>query len=336
MIKKTKLAILIGLMITSAAIAQTSEDSEIKYQSESSVNAAPQSKPQGVSEGQSDNGTNTSSLQGQVENERREGKNDITKKPNYSQMSDVQRFWNIKNEEIRNIQRKYESKVAALDQDVNPSSCDKAGGLRNITNSPGADLPLIRLDGRNIATILMTDVYNNPWSIDYVINDDNAIKVITDENNPENSSLTIQSLNRNGSGTFVVKLKDNPVPVVFQFVSGQKKIDCFITAKLDKPSPNANIKTESISTSAMDGSLNSTLYGVAPKDSKKLKTSSDAVTAWQTKDGKVVLRTKYKLLSPAYESVVRSPDGTFVYKTQLTSTYRYRYNDVIGSFNILR
>ena len=113
MIKKTKLAILIGLMITSAAIAQTSEDSEIKYQSESSVNAAPQSKPQGVSEGQSDNGTNTSSLQGQVENERREGKNDITKKPNYSQMSDVQRFWNIKNEEIRNIQRKYESKVAA-------------------------------------------------------------------------------------------------------------------------------------------------------------------------------------------------------------------------------
>ena len=105
---------------------------------------------------------------------------------------------------------------------------------------------------------------------------------------------------------------------------------------MDKPSPNANIKTESISTSAMDGSLNSTLYGVAPKDSKKLKTSSDAVTAWQTKDGKVVLRTKYKLLSPAYESVVRSPDGTFVYKTQLTSTYRYRYNDVIGSFNILR
>ena len=51
-------------------------------------------------------------------------------------------------------------------------------------------------------------------------------------------------------------------------------------------------------------------------------------------DGKVVLRTKYELLAPAFESVTRSPDGTRVYKVQYSPVYTYRYNDVIGDFRV--
>ena len=49
---------------------------------------------------------------------------------------------------------------------------------------------------------------------------------------------------------------------------------------------------------------------------------------------KVVIRTKYQLLAPAFESVSRSPDATHVYKTQSSPVYTYRYNDVIGDFKV--
>ena len=243
----------------------------------------------------------------------------------------TEKFWNMNNNQIRNIRRQYESKSAAIGQDISPAKCVQS--TVNITNSPGANLPVIRLDGRNIATVLMTDVLGNPWSIDYISNSAD-ITIIKDSESPEVSTFHIQTNDNNGQGNFAVKLKDNPVPVVFSFVNSQREVDCLMVAKLDMPSPNADIKTQSLSVSAMDTSLNSVLYGVAPKGSKALRLSTDAATAWQTEDGKVVLRTKYELLAPAFESVTRSPDGTRVYKVQYSPVYTYRYNDVIGDFRV--
>lgn len=243
----------------------------------------------------------------------------------------TEKFWNMNNNQIRNIRRQYESKSAAIGQDISPAKCVQS--TVNITNSPGANLPVIRLDGRNIATVLMTDVLGNPWSIDYISNSAD-ITIVKDSESPEVSTFHIQTNDNNGQGNFAVKLKDNPVPVVFSFVNSQREVDCLMVAKLDIPSPNADIKTQSLSASAMDTSLNSVLYGVAPKGSKSLRLSTDAATAWQTEDGKVVLRTKYELLAPAFESVTRSPDGTRVYKVQYSPVYTYRYNDVIGDFRV--
>ena len=107
------------------------------------------------------------------------------------------------------------------------------------------------------------------------------------------------------------------------------------SVKTDKPAVT-EISGETIIASAMDSSLNSVLYGVAPTNSKPLRVSNPSAQAWLLDDNKVVIRTKYKLLSPAYESVSRSPDGTFVYKTQFSPIYNYRYNDVIGSFEVRR
>ena len=243
----------------------------------------------------------------------------------------TEKFWNMSNNQIRNVRRQYESKSAAIGQDISPAKCVQS--TVNITNSPGANLPVIRLDGRNIATVLVTDVLGNPWSIDYISNSSD-ITIIRDQDSPEVSTFHIQTSDNNGQGNFAVKLKDNPVPIVFSFVNSQREVDCLMVAKLDIPSPNADIKTQSLSASAMDSSLNSVLYGVAPKGSRALKLSTDAATAWQMEDGKVVLRTKYELLAPAFESVTRSPDGTRVYKVQYSPVYTYRYNDVIGDFRV--
>lgn len=255
------------------------------------------------------------------------------KAQDYSKMSMEQKFWNIKNSEIKNIQRKYEEKRAAIQQDISPGRCVQ--GHVDISNQPGATLPLLRLDKNNIATVLMTDVYGKAWSIDYIINSSD-VKVVYDQENPEVSSFSVQSQSNNGQGNFVVKLKENPIPIVFNFINNQKDVDCMMTAKLTIPNPKTEISGETINASAMDSSLNSVLYGVAPTNSKPLRVSNPSAQAWLLDDNKVVIRTKYKLLSPAYESVSRSPDGTFVYKTQFSPIYNYRYNDVIGSFEVRR
>ena len=243
----------------------------------------------------------------------------------------TEKFWNTSNQQIRNIRQKYESRGAAINQAISPAKCVQS--TVSITNEPGANLPVIRLDGRNIATVLVTDVLGKPWSIDYISNSSD-INIVRDTDNPEVSSFHVQTKNNYAQGNFAVKLKDNPVPIVFSFVTAQKEADCLMVAKLDKASPNTNIQTETLSTSAMSSELNSTLYGVAPNGSKRLKTSSNAATAWLLDDGKVVIRTKYQLLAPAFESVSRSPDGTHVYKTQYSPIYTYRYNDVIGDFKV--
>lgn len=250
----------------------------------------------------------------------------------------TEKFWNTSNQQIRNIRQKYESRGAAINQAISPAKCIQS--TVNITNEPGANFPVIRLDGRNIATVLVTDALGNPWSIDYIISNsgeksnNSDINVLRDTDNPEVSSFYVQAKNNYAQGNLAVKLKDNPVPVVFSYVTGQKEADCLMVAKLDKAGPNTNIQTETLSTSAMSSELNSTLYGVAPTGSKRLKTSSNAATAWLLDDGKVVIRTKYQLLAPAFESVSRSPDGTHVYKTQYSPVYTYRYNDVIGDFKV--
>ena len=97
---------------------------------------------------------------------------------------------------------------------------------------------------------------------------------------------------------------------MFSYVTGQKEADCLMVAKLDKAGPNTNIQTETLSTSAMSSELNSTLYGVAPTGSKRLKDFIKCCYCMAIDDGKVVIRTKYQLLAPAFESVSRSPDGT--------------------------
>ena len=252
---------------------------------------------------------------------------------NYAAQSMTEKFWNMPNSQIRDIKNKFDSKNTAISQDTNPAKCVQS--TVNITNEPGANLPLIRLNGKNIATVLVTDVFGNPWSIDYITNG-NDVNVIRDSEDPEVSTFHVQTKNNYGQGNLAVKLSGNPVPIVFSFVNGQKEVDCLMVAKLSKAGPNANVKTQSLSQSAMDSSLNSTLYGVAPKDAKQLKVSTNDATAWLTSDGKVILRTKYELLSPAYESVTRSPDGTFVYKSQYLPIFTYRYNDLISEFQVTK
>lgn len=331
---------ILTLAFTVGASAQVQEGSEIRYQNQQNVNAKPSGAPQQqVTESST---TTTVNEKGQTvrtttEVQKLDPKNNgVTKTVDYSSMGDVEKFWNVPNETIRDVKRKYEEKERVIRQDISPARCDNKRGTVTIGGNPGNDFPVIRLDSKNISTILMTDVFGKPWSIDYIINQETDVSIVRDEQDPNVSSFSMMPLNNNAQGNFVVKLHENPVPIVFSFVTNQKEVDCLVVAKLDQPAPNTDFKTETLQASAMDNSLNSTLFGVTPPNSKPLKTSTDAVTAWMTDSGDVILRMKYKLLSPAPKSMTRSPDGMNVYRVQYAPNYMYRYNDLNSGFTVTR
>ena len=280
------------------------------------VNSAPTTTPAG---------TPTNTNQPQVEQEVVYEKNPTS--------SLEEKFWNVPNGTVKTIQKKYEEKQKAINLDISPPK--PVNRTINVDNSPGSPPPLLRLDRNNISTILLTDSYGTGWAIDYVVNNDD-ISVIFDKENPNVSSLVIQSNNNTGQGNFVVFLKDNPVPVTFSYLNNQKEVDYRLDVIVKGKNPKTNIETTVSLPNAMDNELLSTLQGVAPDKSKVLKVSNNDAQAWLLADGKVLLRTKYKILNPAPISRVNSPDGTYVYKIPYIPVVGYRFNDLTSTFQIYK
>lgn len=251
---------------------------------------------------------------------------------NYQQMDAESRFWNVSDKDIASMKKKVEQKQAAIYQDVSPNRCVQREII--VSNAPNEPLPFLSLDTRNKANVMFVDVAGNPWPIHYVVSSNDNSSMVYDEKDPDASLLYANALYDYSQGSFTVKLQDNPVPTVFTFAANQKQIDCLVTVRINKLSPKSKMSQEDYQTQTLDASLNSTLFGVAPKGGRALTTSSTGASAWLTEDGNVIIRTKYKILSPMPKSRIGSPDGTWVYKVTRSSSYLYNYNGKIDSFRV--
>ena len=258
--------------------------------------------------------------------------NTVTQPHQYGASTPVEELWNKTPAQITNIKRHYERQVRALEQDANPAQCVSRSIV--LSTEPGQTAPVIRLDGRNISTVLITDITGTPWPIDQLGSMESEVQTRYTEGAGD---FSISPRYNNAQGNIVVNLVKNPVPLVFSYVTNQRQVDCLLTVRLDKASGlGSNPELTSIGTGAMDTSLNSTLFGVAPKDSKTLRSSDSNVQAWQTQDRRVIIRTKYKLMSPGFTETLSSPDGMNVYRTTYSPNYRYLYNGSTGSFTLTR
>lgn len=253
----------------------------------------------------------------------------------YTYTEPTANMWNLTPAQIINIKRKYETQTRAMAQDVNPAKCVQTSVVAS--NSPGAPVPVIRLDSRNVANIVLTDIAGNPWPYDDIVSNSN-VSVIENKEDMDSANFSIAPGDTPyPQGNITVKLRDNPVPMVFSYISNQREVDCLLTVQIDRPysgAKSSNNYVGAASYGALDTSLNSTLYGVAPKDSKALVSSDPSVQAWKLSNGEVVIRTQYKLMSPPYKGVMTSPDGTLVYRTQYAPRYNYINKDVTGSFTV--
>lgn len=183
--------------------------------------------------------------------------------------------------------------------------------------SPGAESPVIRLSAGFVSSLVFLDNTGQPWPVaDYSLGNARAFDIQWDK---KTSTLFIQSLKTYATGNMAIRLAELDTPVMLSFVTGQKEVDYRVDLQVKGRGPNALpvTKNEAMMAGGTPHLLN-VLDGVPPKGSTEMILSDGDGRAWLTSDGKLLFRTKLRVLSPAWISSVSSPDGTHVYEMRQT------------------
>lgn len=201
---------------------------------------------------------------------------------------------------------------------------------------PGSVSPVIRLGKNRTTTITMTDMTGQPWPIinyDGLAEEDFIVKRL-DNPAPDGYVLSITPRGPLVSGNLVLVLKGLATPISIDFVSNQRTIDGSKQVRVMGKGPNTQLTSISLP-DTLDTALLSILQGVAPDGSTMLKTSTAAVQAWKSKDGSMYVRTRYRIMSPAFEHQTFSADGTYAYKMVPVSVVLYKADDGrFGEFKV--
>lgn len=200
---------------------------------------------------------------------------------------------------------------------------------------PGSISPVIRVNKNRTTTLTFTDMTGQPWPIinyDGLSDDDFTVKRL-DNPAPDGYVLSITPKGAFVSGNLVLVLKGLATPISIDFVSNQKTVDGSKQVRVMGKGPNTQLTSISLPDS-LDTTLLSILQGVAPEGFTALKTSTAAVQAWKSRDGSMYVRTRYKVMSPAFEHVTSSPDGTYAYKMVPVSVVLYKADE--GRFGEFR
>lgn len=266
------------------------------------------------------------------------GSGSIVNKGNRNQIDPIEATINILNtpdQKIREINKDIYNKGKVISE--TPVTAPKISNDVIVARlEPGSISPVIRLGKNRTTTITMTDMTGQPWPIinyDGLSEDDFIVKRL-DNPSPDGYVLSITPKGAFVSGNLVLVLKGLATPISIDFVSNQKVIDGSKQVRVMGRGPNTQLTSIALPDS-LDTTLLSILQGVAPDGYTALKTSTAAVQAWKSKEGSMYVRTRYKIMSPAFEHVTSSPDGTYAYKMVPVSVVLYKADEGrFGEFKV--
>lgn len=180
--------------------------------------------------------------------------------------------------------------------------------------SPQATPPVIRLGAGYITSLVFLDATGQPWPIAaYSIGDPGSFNIQWDN---KGNTLLIQSATFYKRSNLAVMLRDLNTPLMITLISGQEAIDYRVDLRVPGLGPNAVFMQSGIPESS-DPVLLDVLNGIAPKGSKELKVVGGECQAW-LRQSKLYLRTKLKVISPGWHSIMSSIDGTHAYQMPAT------------------
>ncbi len=181
-----------------------------------------------------------------------------------------------------------------------------------ISLAPQASPPVIRLGAGYITSLVFVDSTGQPWPIaSYSIGDPSAFNIQWDR---KGNTLLVQSMTFYKRSNLAVILRDLNTPIMITLLSGQDAVDYRVDLRVPGVGPNAIFMQNGIPEAA-NPILLDVLNGIQPKSSKELKVRGGDCQAWLLKD-KLYLRTSLNLLSPGWQSVMSSIDGTHAYQLQ--------------------
>ena len=178
--------------------------------------------------------------------------------------------------------------------------------------SPRATPPVIRLGAGFITSLVFVDGTGQPWPISsYSLGDPSAFNIQWDK---KGNTLLVQSSTFYKRSNLAVILSELNTPIMITLLAGQEALDYRVDLRIPRAGPNAVMSQSGLPPSA-NPILLDVLNGIPPKDSKELKVIGGDCQAW-LKGDKLYLRTNLNVISPGWQSIMSSVDGTHAYCLQ--------------------
>ena len=218
----------------------------------------------------------------------------------------------LKPEEIREVLGVFkESRKAAETPIVFP---DPKIHVQTVSLDPGEEPPIIKLMPGLVTTVTILDITGEPWPIQ-----DISFAGAFEVTPPEAGGHVIRIVPRtaHGIGNISIRLIDLITPITFSLRNDLGEMYYRFDARIPKYGPMAKaplIEHGGLSAVAGNETLMQVLDGVPPEEAESMVVTGadDRTRAWKI-DDRIYVRTPLTLLSPTWDTSVRSADGTSVY-----------------------
>lgn len=214
--------------------------------------------------------------------------------------------------QIREWKKMYDERQRAAAGSGTVHTPKSVTGSISVSLSPGSTPPMIRPAQNKISSFVVVDSTGAPWPVENFRVGDKEQFPVERLDGPQGSSFTIDSAYPYGQSNLVLKLAGVATPVVINLIADQAEYDSRTEVRIQGRGPNSVVTSGSVTRGA-DSRLLEVLDGVAPSGKAVKVEGLDGVRAWITDEGKFVVRSPYKIITPTTREFATSADGTTVY-----------------------
>ena len=223
----------------------------------------------------------------------------------------------MKTDEIRKLLEMYDETQQAVQTPIYPNPKPEST-FQTISLDPGTAPVELKTSVGHVTTLSIVDATGQPWPIQDISWAGN-FEVLQPETG--SNMLRITPMADFAFGNVSMRLIGLNPPVIFTLRTDRKTVQVRADIQIAEMGPNgvAPPIQRQVTTTAGDTKLSTILEGVPPSSANKLKIEGiDGRTTAYEAEGITYVRTPYTLLSPAWDSSVRSADGTNVYAMKFT------------------
>lgn len=215
-------------------------------------------------------------------------------------------------DEIRGLLKQYDETEKASQEPAYDLPTPEVS-VQTLSLDPGVSPPVIKTSAGNVTTLNILDMTGAPWPIQDITwaGDFEVIE-------PEEGGhmVRITPLAKFAHGNMSVRLLTLKTPVTFSLRADRDTVHYRVDARIPEYGPFAEAQLIEGGTALVAGNtvLTTVLDGVPPSGSQKLDVAGvDGRTTAYKIGSTTYVRTPLTLLSPGWESSVRSADGMNVY-----------------------
>lgn len=218
-------------------------------------------------------------------------------------------------EQIANLRKAFEdTQRAAATPATVPPRPTTSSILVNL--SPNSVPPIIRLGAGYISSLVFVDSTGQPWPIEaYSVGDPGSFNIQWDK---KGNTLLVQATSFYKRSNLAIILKSLNTPVMVTLLPGQTAVDYRVDLRIPGAGPNA-VFSQGTLPAASDPELLNVLNGIPPTNARTLKVVGDDNTRAWLVNNTLYIRTPLIIISPAWQSIMTSIDGTHAYQLQPSS-----------------